>query len=134
MAHEHEHAPNDDAPHDILAAEEFVVPAPDPALHEQSANEESPHDVLAAEEFVVPAPDPVLHHEPLTLPPDPDDPAGVEPPHDVLAAEEFAVPAPPQGAPSEPADSSRTRWPLRVAVAAAVVLACGAAVKLRRRG
>ena len=34
----------DDA-HDILAAEEFGVPAPDP----------DPHDVLAAEEFPVPA-------------------------------------------------------------------------------
>jgi hypothetical protein len=60
-------------PHDVLAAEEFVVPAPDPELHG-----DGPHDVLAAEEFVVPAPDPGLH---------------VDQPHDVLAAEEFAVPA-----------------------------------------
>jgi hypothetical protein len=73
--------------HDVLAAEEFVVPAPDPALHH-----EPPHDVLAAEEYVVPAPDPVLHHHgPVRLP---DDPAGIAEPHDVLAAEEFALPAP----------------------------------------
>jgi hypothetical protein len=64
-------------PHDVLAAEEFVVPAPDPGLHG-----DEPHDVLAAEEFVVPAPDPGLH--------------GDEP-HDVLAAEEFVVPAPDPG-------------------------------------
>jgi hypothetical protein len=62
-----------DGPHDVLAAEEFVVPAPDPGLHG-----DEPHDVLAAEAFVVPAPDPGLHGDQ---------------PHDVLAAEEFAVPA-----------------------------------------
>jgi hypothetical protein len=74
-------------PGDVLAAEEFVVPAPDPALHR-----EPPHDVLAAEEFVVPAPDPVLrHHGPVALP---GDPSGIAEPHDVLAAEEFALPAP----------------------------------------
>jgi hypothetical protein len=60
-------------PHDVLAAEEFVVPAPDPGLHG-----DKPHDILAAEEFVVPAADPGLHRDE---------------PHDVLAAEEFVVPA-----------------------------------------
>jgi hypothetical protein len=65
--------------HDVLAAEEFGVPAPDPDLHSSA---EEAHDVLAAEEFAMPAPDPVLHvlHEPA---------------HDVLAAEEFALPAGP---------------------------------------
>jgi len=72
--------------HDVLAAEEFGMPAPDPALHRDQA-----HDVLAAEEFGMPAPDPVLHHhEPVTLP---SDPTGIVEPHDVLAAEEFAMPA-----------------------------------------
>jgi hypothetical protein len=72
-------------PHDVLAAEEFVVPAPDPHLHG-----ERPHDVLAADEFELGAADPALHNRPVTPPPDP---SGIEEPHDVLAAEEFAVPA-----------------------------------------
>ncbi len=59
---------------------------------------EPAHDVLAAEEFGVPAPDPDLHrHGPVTLP---DDPTGIAEPHDVLAAEEFAMPAPRYGAQS----------------------------------
>ncbi len=74
-----------DGPHDVLAAEEFVVPAPDPGLHV-----DRPHDVLAAEEFELGAADPALHHGRLTPPPDP---SGITEPHDVLAAEEFAVPA-----------------------------------------
>jgi hypothetical protein len=71
---------------DVLAAEEFGVPAPDPALHQDEAR-----DVLAAEEFGVPAPDPALNHGPIRLP---DDPTGIAEAHDVLAAEEFALPAP----------------------------------------
>jgi hypothetical protein len=70
--------------HDVLAAEEFGMPARDPSL-------EPAHDVLAAEEFGVPAGDPALHHGPVTLP---GDPTGIAEPHDVLAAEEFALPAP----------------------------------------
>ena len=53
---------------------------------------EKAHDVLAAEEFALPAPDPDLHrHAPVRLP---DDPSGDTEPHDVLAAEEFPMPAP----------------------------------------
>jgi hypothetical protein len=80
---------NEREPHDVLAAEEFIVPAPDPQLRALA-----PRDVLAAEEFGVPAPDPVLQigSRPLALPADPDDPEGTEPARDVLAAEEFAVP------------------------------------------
>ncbi len=53
---------------------------------------EPPHDILAAEAFVVPGPDPELHpHGPVQLP---EDPTGIAEPHDVLAAEEFAMPAP----------------------------------------
>ena len=74
-----------DRPHDVLAAEEFVIPAPDPRLHV-----DRPHDVLAAEEFELGTADPALHHGPVTPPPDP---SGIEEPHDVLAAEEFGVPA-----------------------------------------
>ena len=57
------------------------------------AGEDPPHDILAAEEFAVPAPDPQLHHhEPVVRPPDP---TGIPQPHDVLAAEEFPIPAVP---------------------------------------
>ncbi len=56
---------------------------------------EPPHDVLAAEAFVVPGADPELHpHGPVQLP---EDPTGIAEPHDVLAAEEFAMPAPRPG-------------------------------------
>jgi hypothetical protein len=58
----------------------------------QSPDSEPAHDVLAAELFGMPAPDPDLHHHgPVRLP---DDPTGIEEPHDVLAAEEFPLPAP----------------------------------------
>ena len=58
---------------------------------EPPASAEPPHDVLAAEEFALPAPDPDLHHrDPGELP---DDPTGILEPHDVLAAEEFPIPA-----------------------------------------
>jgi hypothetical protein len=52
-----------------------------------------PHDVLAAEQFAMPAPEAAWHRErPLELPPEPN---ASDAPHDVLAAEEFAMPAPP---------------------------------------
>ncbi|HEX3976605.1 MAG TPA: hypothetical protein VHW96_10095 [Solirubrobacteraceae bacterium] len=91
---------NEDPAHDVLAAEEFGMPAPDPALHREPA-----HDVLAAEEFGMPDRDPALHHGPVTLP---SDPTGIAEPHDVLAAEEFAMPTPRAHAaievPSRPGD------------------------------
>src|SRR6202040_2171431 len=73
--------------HDVLAAEAFAMPAPDPTLLDAEA-----HDVLAAEEFAMPAPDPTLHHPPVVLP---GDLTGAAEARDVLAAEEFAMPAPP---------------------------------------
>jgi hypothetical protein len=55
--------PGDDRAHDVLAAEEFAMPAPDPSLHhgpvmlpEDPTGIAEPHDVLAAEEFAMPAP------------------------------------------------------------------------------
>lgn len=51
------------APVDVLAAEEFGVPAPDPAFRPEVLNlppdpiADEPHDVLAAEEFPMPSPD-----------------------------------------------------------------------------
>jgi hypothetical protein len=113
---------NHDPAHDVLAAEEFGMPAPDPALHRDSA-----HDVLAAEEFGMPARDPVLNHGPVTLP---DDPTGIVEPHDVLAAEEFALPAG-HGGPGalglQPLPDSRTKL---LAIGA---LGLFATVLLRRR-
>jgi hypothetical protein len=56
--------------HDVLAAEEFPVPAPDPtlrhgpiALPDDPSGIEEPHDVLAAEEFALPAPRPAAAPE-----------------------------------------------------------------------
>ena len=107
-------------PHDVLAAEEFGVPAPDPRLHR-----EDPHDVLAAEEFGVPAPDPALHHGLVELP---GDPTGIAEPHDVLAAEEFALPAPRDGAQRH--DPAPRAQPSRGAIVAAGAVAW---LVLRRR-
>ncbi len=55
-------SPSQDPAHDVLAAEEFGVPAPDPGLrHGPVALPADPtgiaeaHDVLAAEEFAIPS-------------------------------------------------------------------------------
>ncbi len=55
--------PDDEPAHDILAAEAFAVPGPDPALRhgpvvlpEDPSGIAEPHDILAAEEFAMPAP------------------------------------------------------------------------------
>ena len=55
--------PTEEPVHEVLAAEEFGVPAPDPSLHhgpitlpEDPSGIAGPHDVLAAEEFAMPAP------------------------------------------------------------------------------
>jgi hypothetical protein len=54
--------PGEESAHDVLAAEEFAMPAPDPRLHrgpitlpEDPTGIAEPHDVLAAEEFAMPA-------------------------------------------------------------------------------
>lgn len=104
---------DEDRAHDVLAAEEFGMPAPDPAL-------EPAHDVLAAEEFGMPARDPALHHGQVALP---GDPTGIAEPHDVLAAEEFAMPAPRAAATAErAAASTRTRGLLALGAVASVAL------------
>ncbi len=58
-------SPANEPAHDVLAAEAFAVPAPDPVLHhgpvrlpEDPTGIEEPHDVLAAEDFAMPAPPP----------------------------------------------------------------------------
>ena len=57
--------PARDPAQDVLAAEAFAMPAPDPTLThgpvvlpEDPTGIEEPHDVLAAEEFAMPAPYP----------------------------------------------------------------------------
>jgi len=56
-----------DEPHDVLAAEEFAMPAPEAAwrarpvqLPPEPNPSDEPHDVLAAEEFAMPAPPPYV--------------------------------------------------------------------------
>ena len=58
-----ENSAPEDAAHDILAAEAFAVPAPDPRLRHNLVLPDDPtgiavaHDILAAEEFAMPAPE-----------------------------------------------------------------------------
>jgi hypothetical protein len=54
-----------DEAHDVLAAEEFAMPAPEAAWRDRPVAlppepnpSDEPHDVLAAEEFAMPAPPP----------------------------------------------------------------------------
>jgi hypothetical protein len=74
------------AAHDVLAAEEFALPAPDPSishppvvLPEDPSGIAEPHDVLAAEEFALPA-CPPHPGGPLLGPP----PGGSRPPGVIL--------------------------------------------------
>jgi hypothetical protein len=96
---------------------------------------EPPHDILAAEAFVVPAGDPELHpHGPLKLP---DDPTGIVEPHDVLAAEEFAMPAPRPGGGRLPrarqrAGQQKGRLALLAAALVAIAMLIGALRRLNR--
>ncbi len=114
-----------DPARDLLAAEEYGVPAPDPALH----RDEEAHDVLAADEFGMPAPDPALHHGPVELP---SDPTGIAEAHDVLAAEEFALPAGHPGDES-PRDAGRPGGPGRPLLLLAGAALIAVAVVKRRR-
>lgn len=95
-------------------------PASDPA-----------HDILAAEEFGVPAADPDLHHHgPIILP---EDPSGNAEPHDILAAEAFAMPAVHHHAsPPTLAERARSPRGM-VQIAAALLAGFLLARRLRRR-
>lgn len=114
-----------DRPHDILAAEEFGVPAPDPNLHA-----DEPHDVLAAEEFEVGTAEPALRHGPPQLP---DDPRGSTEPHDILAAEEFPVPAGHRDHSHDKPDGAALPGPGTRLVLVLAGLSLAAAIVLRRR-
>jgi hypothetical protein len=109
---------------DVLAAEEFGVPAIDPGLHR-----EPPHDILAAEEFGVPDRDPAIHHGPVALP---GDPSGIAEAHDVLAAEEFALPAGRRVAQNDDAPSEG-RGKRSVLLLAGALAATVAVLKRKRR-
>ena len=101
--------------------------------HTQPPSKEPAHDVLAAEAFAVPAPDPALHqlhHEPVRTP---EDPLGVEEPHDVLAAEEFPMPAVPQRRRASLTQTARESWPLLGASALLGALAAALLFRLLRR-
>jgi len=97
---------------------------------EPNASKE-PHDVLAAEQFAMPAPEAAWHPErPLVLPPEPN---ASEEPHDVLAAEEFAMPAPPPHVQFAAAPQPSRRPSGRHLGAAAAALGGALAVLRRRR-
>jgi hypothetical protein len=62
-------SPDEEPVHDVLAADEFALPAPDPRLRhwpvvlpDDPTGIAEPHDVLAAEEFALPAPTPRAAH------------------------------------------------------------------------
>jgi hypothetical protein len=99
---------------------------------EPNASDEA-HDVLAAEEFAMPAPEAAWRdRRPLELPPEPN---ASDEPHDVLAAEEFAMPAPPPhvafASPPTPSRGSSRRG--LVAAAAGVGAALAALLHRRHR-
>jgi len=63
MAGPRSQRPEAEPAHDVLAAEAFAVPAPDPDLRhrpvvlpEDPSGIPEPHDILAAEEFPMPSP------------------------------------------------------------------------------
>jgi hypothetical protein len=63
-------------PHDVLAAEQFAMPAPEAAWHAgpielppDPDGSDEPHDVLAAEQFAMPAPPPHVAFQPPPLAP-----------------------------------------------------------------
>lgn len=67
--------PEEEPAHDVLAADEFAMPAADPRLRhgpvvlpEDPSGIAEPHDVLAAEEFAMPAGAPVMSGLPALHP------------------------------------------------------------------
>lgn len=65
MPSDHPKDTKEEAAHDVLAAEAFAVPGPDPSLRQRQvvlpddpSGIAQPHDVLAAEEFAMPAASP----------------------------------------------------------------------------
>lgn len=107
--------PEQEKPHDILAAEEFSIGTRDDKYPRDPMGIDQAHDVLAAEEHPMPERDDRF----------PRDPTGIPGPHDVLAAEEFAMPA----GPDKRADGGRAAR----GVARALLLGAVLVLLLRRR-
>src|SRR4051812_45882881 len=103
-----------EAPHDVLAADEFGIGTSDRRLPPDPHRFEPPHDILAAEEFGTATGDG----------PRPRDPPRFDPPHDIRAAEEFAMPAAGQRREVDipPASERRNLTPLLLIAAAAALL------------
>jgi hypothetical protein len=101
-------------------------------MAETSAPEPA-HDILAAEAFAMPAPDPRFHKHPLHVPNDPNDPSGATEPHDVLAAEEFPMPAG-RAADALARARPDGPWQLatRIATAAAIIVVVRQVLRRRR--
>ena len=92
-------------------------------VSEQPLAEEPPHDVLAAEMFGVPAPDPTIHHAPVVLPADltgVDEPRDVLAAEEFAMP---AAPAHPEGAAAGGRRSARKAAVAGVAVAFGLVVA-----------
>jgi hypothetical protein len=99
---------------------------------ESPRSEEEAHDVLAAEAFAMPAPDPTLHHRPIELPDDPSGIA--EPHDVLAAEEFALPAARQATAPATQAGriAARARTPARIT--ALVAIAIGVLRAFRRRG
>jgi hypothetical protein len=97
----------------------------------ESAREDEAHDVLAAEAFAVPAPDPSLRHQPITLPEDPS--GIEEPHDVLAAEEFAMPATRAPSAPAGPARRFAAKAPLPVRVVALVAVALGILRALRRR-
>src|SRR5436309_12409549 len=95
--------------------------------------QEDAHDVLAAEAFAVPAPDPSLRHRPITLPDDPSGIA--EPHDVLAAEEFAMPATRPASPPAGPAGrlAAKVPWPARIAALAAVALGILRAFHRRRQ-
>jgi hypothetical protein len=100
-------------------------------MPERERTRDAAHDVLAAEAFAMPAPDPDLHHHgPIRLP---EDPAGTAEPHDILAAEEFPMPASHVSGPGTALAERRGGLPRLVVEVAAGLVVLGLLRRLLRR-
>jgi len=95
------------------------------------SEKEKAHDVLAAEEFAMPAADPTLRHRPIELPDDPS--GIVEPHDVLAAEEfAMPAPREPV-APAGTSGLARARKPARIAVLVAVAIGVVRAFRRRRR-
>jgi hypothetical protein len=98
---------------------------------ESAPHDEEAHDVLAAEAFAMPAPDPSLRHRPISLPDDPSGIA--EPHDVLAAEEFAMPATRPAGPPGSPAGRLAAKVPLAVRIVALTAVALGLLRAIRRR-